>query len=365
MPATRKDYYRELGLQPDATQGQVREAYRRLAKKYHPDTNRGDPKAEEKFKRISEAYQVLSDPEQRLIYQQNEALRAKVRTASKGKPAAPFSDLFKKVFKAGFGVGIGVEEGAPPRAGRTLKITLDLDMVELAQGAKKTVLVNREAVCQVCGGRGLKPGHQPAQCNICLGIGEVPTSRGGKTVFVTCRNCNGTGQVIRDRCLNCGGTGIARGRSRITVQVPPGSKDGDTLTIKGQGDAGRGGAANGDLRIVLRLKEDAYLSAKGPDVVYECPLNLLEVMLGGEIEVPTPSGKVKLTLKPGLPPDSTLRVKGKGLPKGNGGRGDLLVRIKYHLPAKMGVKARRLLEELVELPGWSPKRDKSGFVKKR
>ena len=364
MTKSRKSYYSELGVQPDATQGQIRDAYRRLAKRYHPDTNRSDPKAEERFKRIGEAYRVLSDPNNRLVYQQKESIRTRAKAAAKRRDTAHFSDLFKKVFQTGFGTTSEQRARQAPRRGKDLQISLDLDLMELSLGVKKKVIIKRETACEVCGGNGLKPGHSPVPCSICLGIGEVPTSRNGKTVFITCKNCKGTGHVIRDRCIHCGGSGVARGSCQLTIDIPPGTKPGETLTIRKQGNSGRGGAASGDLKVLINQIKNPYFEPEGSDIVYEYPLNLLEVMLGGEIQVPTAEGRIKLNLQPGLHPDQTLKVKGKGLPKSDGSRGDLLVKVRYHLPHKLTIKARRLLEELVELPGWSPRRDKDGFVKR-
>ncbi len=183
MPVRKKSHYEELGVQPNATPEEIRKAYRTLAKKYHPDTNRGDPKAEEKFKRISEAYRVLSDPAQRSSYQQQESIRQRARAASKGKSTKGFADIFSDFIKRGFGDFSDKRSESEPRPGKSIGITLDVDSVDLANGAQKTVQVKKEQMCEVCGGRGIRPGHKPVQCPICLGIGEVPTSRDGENGF--------------------------------------------------------------------------------------------------------------------------------------------------------------------------------------
>ncbi len=368
-------YYRELSIQPNASQEEVRDAYRRLAKQYHPDLNRGDPKAEERFKRINEAYHKLMDPKSRIHTQTTSAAKSRTHEESKrraksddqkakSESASSFSDFFKKVFKTEEEPDRpSIKRNSHPKApslgkGRDLQINLELDAIEMATGIKKTVLLTRERTCHVCDGSGLQPGCQPITCKICLGIGEIPRSQGGQTVFVTCPNCRGSGKIIRDRCLNCGGEGIAPGKSQVTINVPEGTKPGQILTIVGLGDAGRNGGTDGDLHVNISEKENPYFQAQGYDLVCDYPLNLLEIMQGGEIEVPSPRGHIKLTLNPRLEHNKMLRVNGKGLPKPDGGYGDLIIRIRHHFPEKVSKKALDLIQQLVELPGWKPKRDK-------
>ena len=355
-------YYEELGVQPDASSEEIREAYRRLAKKYHPDTNRGDKVAEERFKRIGEAYRVLSDPAKRIVYHKKEEVRTKARSAAKSKSTTQFSDLFKKVFRGGFGAEGEEETAQVPRRGKDQQITLELDTLELAAGVKKTIQVKRDVTCTVCGGTGLKPGYEAGQCTVCKGLGEVPTSRGGKTVFVSCPNCKGSGKVAKEPCLHCGGRSVQKGSVKITVDVPAGTASDAVLTIRGQGNAGLYGGKPGDLKVQIHESTHAYFSTEGSNLVYELPLTLLEALAGTEVEIPTRDGKVKLTLTPGLNPDKPLRIKGKGVEKEGGGYGDLLVRIRYVIPDRLGDRARKILEELVKLPEWKVKKDKRGFV---
>ncbi len=358
-----RSYYEELGVQPDATPDEIRNAYRRLAKKYHPDLNAGDRLAEERFKRLTEAYRILSDPSNRITFHQKEAVRTKAKAAAKNRQTDSFSELFKKVFKTGF--GSFAQNGQSPRKGKDLQINLDLDPLDLSLGIQKKVMIKREQSCKVCSGSGMMPGTKPVQCSICLGIGEIPGSKGGKTVFEKCTNCHGTGQVIRERCLECGGKGFARTKSYIKIDIPKGIKPGATLTIQGYGDVGRGGRPSGDLKVKINAKKNLYFDARDYDVIYEYPISLKELLIGGDIEVPTPDGKkVKLSLEPNIRQGKMLKVKGKGLSKGNGVRGDLLVRIKYHIPEKISAKADKILDDLMSLPGWTPKKDKSGFYRK-
>ena len=359
--AKRQSYYRELGVQPDATPDQIREAYRKLAKRYHPDRNPGDSKAEERFKRIGEAYRVLTDPAQRIVYHQKEEVRTKAKAAQKEKQTASFSDIFKKVFQTGFGGDAGGPTASAPSRGKDQRITLELDASELSQGVRRTLKVKRDVTCEVCGGTGIKPGHGLHECSICQGLGEVPRVKAGKTIFVTCTNCQGSGQIIKERCLNCGGRSIVRSTGTVTVDIPPNSREGSTLKIREQGNAGPYRGRPGDLLVQLTLKNSAYFDRDDDDLVYHLPLSILDVVSGGDIEIPTPKSKVKLTLKPGVAPDSILRVKGKGLPKSGGGNGDILVHIHYQIPDMLSAKARRLLEELVRQPGWSPEKDDKGF----
>jgi molecular chaperone DnaJ len=352
-------------VQPDATPAQIKEAYRRLAKKYHPDTNRGDPQAEERFKRLSEAYHILSDPDKRLIYHRKEAVRQKSkakRAATSSQQSTGFADIFKEVFKKGFGNFAERKQEQEPRMGANIKVSIELDDLELAAGAQKPVTLKRERLCETCTGTGVKPGHKPVNCPICLGIGEVPQVRDGVTQFTTCTNCKGKGTIVRERCMDCGGRGIKKARSTITIDVPAGTQPGAKIRLRGQGHVGFGGAPNGDLLVDIVAKENEYFHARGHDLIYDYPLTVREMFLGGEIEVPTRDGKVKLNLTAGIPQGKILRVQGKGLPKKEGGRGDLLVRIQYHIPDKISVRARELLDELSEMPRWSPKRDRKGYV---
>ncbi|MFH0883830.1 MAG: J domain-containing protein [bacterium] len=358
----RHSYYRELGVQPDATPNQIRNAYRMLAKRYHPDRNPGDKKAEERFKRVGEAYRILTDPAQRIVYHQKEEVRTRAKAAQKEKPTASFSELFKKVFQSGFGGDTGGVTASSPVRGKDQKITLELDAFELAEGTRRTLKVKRDVNCEVCGGTGIKPGHGLHECTICQGLGEVPRVKAGKTIFVTCTNCQGTGQIIKERCLNCGGRSIVRSSGTVTVDIPANSREGSVLRLREQGNAGLYRGKPGDLLIELLFKNSSYFERDEDDLIYHLPLNMLDVVAGGDVEVPTPKGKVKLTLKPGIAPDSILRVKGKGIPKAGGGTGDILVHIHYHFPDHLTAKARKLLADLVNQPEWSPKKDDKGFV---
>lgn len=364
MSPSRKSHYEELGVQPDATPAQIKEAYRRLAKMYHPDTNKGDPRAEEKFKRLNEAYKVLTDPEKRLSYHQSEEIRKKARAAAKDRDTRSFSDVFKDVFRKGFGTWTDRKHEAETRHGGNLQMTLELDSLEMASGVRKTVMVRRDKLCEVCSGNGIQPGHKPVQCPICLGIGEVPVSRSGQTVFETCSNCKGKGTIIRERCMHCGGKGIVRGKVKVSVDVPAGTQDGKTISLQGQGHIGTGGGRNGDLFVQVKEKVNPYFTRKGYEIIYDVPLNLVQVVVGGEIEVPTREGKLKLNIEPGLKPGKVLRIKHRGLRKNDGTRGDMLIRIQYHMPDKISVRARDLLDELVRLPGWSPDTDEEGFFRR-
>ncbi len=378
MNTSRKSHYEELGLQPNASPEDVRSSYRKLAKKYHPDLNKGDSRAEERFKRISESYRVLADPAERLAYQKKEEVRQAARRATQNRQAGrkpsqgsgtPISDMFKKVWKTGFGTqttttSSGKKVNDVPSAGKDLQINLKVDDLDLASGTEKKIRVTREGTCTTCAGSGLKPGTKPVPCTICLGIGEVPKSKDGKTIFVTCSNCKGKGSTIRERCLNCSGKGIARGKSMVTVVIPPGTKPGIVLTIRGQGDSGRGGAKAGNLLVKIEASESPYFATSGNDLTYTYPLSVREMFAGGEIEVPTSEGKLKLSIEPGIQSGKVLKIKGKGLLNANGVNGDLRVKIIHHQPKKLSPKAVDLLDQLESLPGWKPKKDRNGFVKK-
>jgi len=355
-----KAYYTELGVQPDADASAIREAYRRLAKKYHPDTNRGDKKAEERFKRITAAYRVLSDPAQRLAYHGKEEIRQKAKRASRGVPTSSFSDLFKQVFQSGFSVEDAGESRKRPQRGRPLRATIDLNPVEMATGATKTLQLKLDVPCKVCNGTGNQQGLGKDICPACHGLGEKPTVVKGRTVFSKCLTCGGSGRSRVDSCTVCGGTSLQHAVRDVKVSIPAGVSSGRRITLKGQGHAGAFGGEAGELVLEVRQVEHASLQVAGFDLKYTLPITVKEALAGGEVEAPGRTGQISLKLKPGNTNGRLLRVKNQGLPLPKGGYGDLLVNLQIHIPEKTSENALRLLDQLMREPGWHIERKASG-----
>lgn len=352
MKSDLKAYYNELGVQPDATADEIRDAYRRLAKKYHPDTNRGDRVAEERFKRISEAYRVLSNPANRLEYHQKEEIRTRAKASSKGKSTASFKEVFKQVFRAGFGGETPVGSVRSPKRGRDQRLTLDVTPIELATGVRKTIKLTRAVRCEVCGGGGVKPGYNAGECKVCHGLGEIPSAKNGKTVFTPCSNCDGTGRVAKEPCMHCAGTSLNKASVRVEVHVPKHAKAGQIIALKGEGSDGAYGGPSGDLHVTLNAIPQDEFDLDGSNLVYHLTINLKQALLGDVVTVPLPTGVVKVTLPAGLPEGKVLRVKGKGLSTDKGEVGDLLVRVTLVLPETIGKRSRALLDELMNQPEW-------------
>ncbi|MCB2198208.1 J domain-containing protein [bacterium] len=352
MKSDLKAYYTELGVQPDASADEIREAYRRLAKKYHPDTNRGDHVAEERFKRISEAYRVLSNPANRLEYHTKEEIRTRARSNAKGKSTASFKDVFKQVFRAGFGGETPDRAVRTPKRGKDHRLSLDVNPIELATGVRRTIKMTRAIRCEVCGGGGVKPGYDAGQCTVCHGLGEIPSAKNGKTVFAPCSNCEGTGRVAKEPCMHCAGTSLNRASARVEIIVPKRSKAGQTLTLKGEGSEGAFGGPSGDLHVTLNVIPQDDFDLDGSNLIYQLSINLKQALLGDVVSVPLPTGIVRVTLPAGLPEGKMLRVKGKGIANDSGEVGDLLVRINLVFPEQLGKRSKELLDDLMEQPEW-------------
>jgi molecular chaperone DnaJ len=355
-----RDLYEVLGVGRDAGDGDIKKAYRRLAMEYHPDRNPGDKEAEEKFKEASSAYKVLSDPEQRARYDRFglDGLR--------GGPAgfggvedifSAFGDMFSDFF--------GGARRRPSR-GADLRVDLRLSFAEAVWGTTKEVKVGRREPCETCDGSGAKPGTSPEACNVCAGKGQVLHSQGFFMIQTTCPNCRGEGRIIRDSCGDCRGSGAQEKVSAISVTVPPGVDDGQSLRLAGRGEESPSGGPPGHLYVVLHVAGDERFVREDDSILTEVPVSYVMAALGGEVEVPTLDddcqGTAQVEVKPGTQPDDVLVRRGEGIPRVNGrGRGDHVVQFKVQIPTKLDAREEELLRTLAEETGVAVKEPKRGF----
>jgi molecular chaperone DnaJ len=368
-----KDYYEILGVSRDATQDDIKKAYRKLARKYHPDVNQNDPKAEEKFKEIKEAYDVLSDQQKRAQYDQfghaafeNGGYQAGPQGFGGFGGFGGFDDIFDMFFGQGFGgAGRGRNQ---PRQGPDLRYDLEITLEEAATGVERDLEVVRTEICPDCNGSGAEPGTHQTTCNVCGGTGQIKQVRqtvlGQMVNITTCHACGGSGQIVTTPCSKCRGRGKIRRTRKIHVSVPPGVDTGSRLRINGEGEAGSHGGPPGDLYVYITIKSHAFFTRQGVDILYEASLSFTQAALGAEIEVPTLHGKAKLTVPAGTQPGTRFRLRGKGLPHlRRGGRGDQLVKVAVKIPTRLTAKQRKLLEEFAETLN-EEKGESKGFFQK-
>lgn len=369
MPSTKKDYYEILGVPRNASQEEIKKAFRRLARKYHPDINKS-PEAQEKFKEINEAYQVLSDPEKRKLYD-TYGHAAFEGTGAQEQTYTHIPDL-EEIFNEFFGEGFGSvfdtiferatrgrrRERRRPLKGEDIFKAVEISLEDAYRGTTVNVEVDREVECQACGGTGYDREKGVRTCPTCGGTGQVVQRQFFITISQTCPTCKGEGAVY-EPCKACGGRGTVRKRESIKVRIPPGVDNGSRLVVEGKGHAGRFGGPPGDLYIQVRVKPHRIFERKGDDLYIDVNLTYPEAVLGTEIEVPTLSGgKVKVKIPPGTGHGDLIKVEGYGMPKLKGkGKGDLYVRVNIEVP-KIGVmdkvfrdgkKVEKLLKELNEL----------------
>ena len=350
MSAPEKNLFAVLGLDGGAEERQIRGAYRRLAKKLHPDLNPNNPLAGEQFKEVAHAYWVLSDPIRKQVYLE----------------ANPH--LYKEVFKtrgddAPFGAGSAVQ--APkdvPEAGKDILVRLRLSLEELAEGAIKKVKIRRWQRCLVCEGTGIAGGARSEICPGCRGKGEVPDFISGGSM--PCRKCGGTGVRALSACSSCAGRGQVLEDVSITVGVPPGSDDQEKIVVKGHGHEGYLGGKSGDLRVIIKQKDHPYLARRGSDLYYHCTITLSQWLNGCELQVPTLNSPVALRIAANAVPEGALKIRGRGIPRKDGGRGDLIVKYSLCTPKKLSRKQLSLLKRLEMSDGFSPRLDEQGFSRR-
>ncbi|MEC4675513.1 MAG: molecular chaperone DnaJ [Nitrospirota bacterium] len=345
-----KDYYKVLGISEDATEIEIKKAFRKLALKHHPDRNSGDKAAEEKFKEINEAYSCISDPEKRAHYD-------RFGTAEGGGGFGPFSasggfgDIFEDLFGDLFGSS-GGRTGRRPAKGNDLRYNLDITLEEAVFGTEKTIEFPRWETCGDCGGSGSEPGKNPETCSSCKGSGQIRFQQGFFSVSKSCGRCHGTGRIITHRCKTCGGQGREQKHQSINIKLPPGVDQGSTLKVRGEGEPGSFGGPAGDLYVVLTIKKHSFFRREDTEIICEAPISFSQAALGAEIEVPTLDGSAKLRIPPGTQSGQIFHLKGKGAPRlDSHHRGNQVVMIHVEVPKKLTPRQKELLEEFASING--------------
>jgi molecular chaperone DnaJ len=342
-----RDYYEVLGVERKASAAEIKSAYRRLALQYHPDRNPGDRTAEEKFKEISLAYAVLGEPDKRDHYDRFGAVAADLPFGGDADIRV-VTDFFDAVFGDLFGTG------RKRQAGHDLRYTLELDFAEAALGCEKEIRFTRTGDCAACRGTGAEGGTAGLQpCARCHGQGFLRQKTGFLSARRDCQACGGTGEVPRVPCAACTGTGLSESERVFTVRVPPGSQAGNTQRVAGEGSPGRRGGPAGDLHIIVRVRPDPFYRQDGDVLVAEVPLSVDEAVLGAEIDIPLLDAVVRMKIPAGTQPGAIFRVRGKGLPRPHGGRGDAHVHVAVELPQSVPDEARAWLAKLGQALGES------------
>jgi len=347
----KEDYYKILGIARTASEVEIKKSYRRLAMKYHPDRNKDNSaEAEIKFKEIKEAYEVLSDPKKRSAYDQfgHAGVDNSFGGAGGFSGAESFSDIFGDVFGDIFGGG-GRQRSGGAQRGADLRYNLELTLEEAVHGTEATVKVPVMVKCDECGGSGAKKGSAPVTCTTCHGHGQVRMQQGFFSIQQTCPTCHGSGQKIKDPCRKCHGQGRVQETKTLSVKVPAGVDTGDRIRLAGEGEAGVMGGPAGDLYVQVHVKEHPIFTREGADLYCEVPINFPTACLGGELEVPTLDGKVKLKIPAETQTGKLFRLRGKGVKPVRGGpAGDLICRVVIETPVKLNKEQRELLEKLRE-----------------
>ncbi len=344
-----RDYYAVLGVDRNASQDQIKQAFRRLARENHPDVKKDDPQADDRFKEINEAYQVLGDSTRRAQYDRFGTVQpfgADMREGGFG----PFEDIFDMFF----GRRGRVDRDAPER-GADLRYDLELTLEEAATGFEKTIEIERLDTCPSCFGTGAERGSAPETCSTCRGAGEVRYSQrtvfGSFTQIGTCNACAGTGKVIRNPCRQCSGSGRAATKRTLSVKVPAGVDNGMRLRMAGEGEGGSRGGERGDLYVFIHVRPHPIFERRGRDLHAAIPISITQATLGDEVQVPTLDGPVTQAVPSGVQPGTVLTVKGKGMPDPRGGRGDLLVRLDVRVPTDLTDEERKALLEFARQRG--------------
>ena len=361
--ADRPDYYKTLGVGKNASEEEIKKAYRKLARKYHPDTNQGDKQAEERFKQISQAHDVLSDSDKRKAYDRGNGPLGGFSNMGGFDPSSfggSFTDIFSNIFGGGGGPTAGTRGGARARAGvqrgRDLETEVSLTFDQAVHGAQVPLAIPTSSACPTCHGTGAKPGTSPRVCPVCEGRGVEAQSQGIFSISQPCSNCHGSGTVIDDPCPTCHGSGAQRGVRRLRVNIPAGVKDGSRIRLKGKGEPAPQGGEPGDLFVITRVSDSPVFKRSGDNFEVEVPLTIPEAIRGAVIEVPTLNGSKRLRVPRGTKHGTVQRLRGEGPPRLSGkGRGDIRYRFVIDVPASLSPEESDAVDKLSEVMNGDPR----------
>jgi molecular chaperone DnaJ len=351
----KRDYYEVLGVGRDAGEEEIKKAYRKLALKFHPDRNPNDKAAEESFKEVGEAYEVLCEPQKRAAYDQygHAAFDPRSR-ASRGAGFHDPFELFREVFGGGSIFdelfGGGRSDPTAPQRGADLRYDLEITFEEAAHGTEKEIVFNKLDACGTCTGSGQEAGSKVKTCQTCGGRGQVVTSRGFFSIAQTCSRCGGSGRMVEKPCRDCRGTGRREKRAAVKIRIPAGVDTGNRLRVGGAGEGGVRDGPSGDLAVVLHVKQHEIFERQGDDLFCEVPVNFVQAALGAEVQVPTLGGKAQVKIPPGTQPGTVFSLKGKGVKNLQGhGFGDLHVRVLVEVPTRLNPAQKAKLQEFADL----------------
>jgi molecular chaperone DnaJ len=364
--ADRPDYYKTLGVGKNASDEEIKKAYRKLARKYHPDRNPGDKKAEERFKEVSQAHDVLSDPEKRKAYDRPSPFGFGTGGGTAGGGFDPgaftgnFGDMLSNLFGSAGTAGRGgrgdVRGGRPPQRGRDLETEVSLTFDQAVNGAQVSLAVPTSTPCPTCRGTGAKPGTTPKVCPVCEGRGVEAQSQGIFSITQPCSNCHGTGAVIEDPCPTCGGTGAQRSVRKLRANIPAGVHDGSRVRLAGKGEAGLRGAEAGDLYVITRVGDSPVFKRVGDNLEVEVPLTIPEAIRGAVVEVPTLNGTKRLRVAAGTKHGTVQRLRGEGPPRlGGKGKGDIRYRFLIDVPSKLSPEQEEAVDRLSDVINGDPR----------
>lgn len=375
--STKRDYYEILGVAKNATEVEIKKAYRQMAIKFHPDKNPGNKEAEDKFKEAAEAYEVLSNAEKKARY--DRFGHQGMGGAGGGQSHMNMDDIFSNFgdifgeghpFESFFGGNSGGRGGRRQKVGSSIRIKVELTLLEIATGVEKKLKVKKQVACNSCNGSGAKDSSSVKTCTTCNGSGAVRKVQqsflGQIATTTTCPTCNGDGTTVVNKCGSCHGTGKTIGEEIVTIKIPAGVGDGMQMTVSGKGNAAERGGIPGDLIVQFEEKPDASLKRDGNNVLYECYISFPDAVTGLSVEIPTVDGKAKIPIKAGTQPGEILRLRGKGIPVLNGyGRGDQLVHINIWTPQKLSSEEKAMIEKLKSSENFKPKpTNQRGFFEK-
>jgi molecular chaperone DnaJ len=341
----KRDYYEVLGVNRDASEDDIKKAYRKLAMQHHPDRNPDNPKAEEKFKEAKQAYEVLTDPDKRAAYDRFGHAGVDATSGMGAGGAGGFGDIFGDIFSEIFGGGGRARSNV--YRGADLRYNLEISLEDAARGAETRIRVPTLERCETCSGTGAKPGTQPVTCNTCGGAGQVRIQQGFFSLQQTCPRCSGTGKIVREPCATCSGAGRVKKQKTLSVKIPAGVDEGDRIRLSGEGESGVNGGPPGDLYVVIRLKPHQVFTRDGSDLHCEMPVSFTMAALGGELEIPTLDGSAKLRIPAETQTGKVFRLRSKGIKSvRSNDHGDLFCHVVVETPVSLTSRQKELLREL-------------------